>query len=149
MVPVFDMANHYRNCEHSISKYESSDFLHVVAGKDLQPGDEICNRSAACWSGLRSRQGALQQCMPRVTPLVACRAQAGHAGLCCRAGGGGGAVRMKLARACVVVARSHPHAGHSGATRDADPRVIVCQAVPACPALAWSSPNAPFTPAPF
>ncbi|PNH09942.1 hypothetical protein TSOC_003417 [Tetrabaena socialis] len=42
MAPIFDLANHERECLHTISSYETADFLHVVAGEDVEEGQEIC-----------------------------------------------------------------------------------------------------------
>ncbi|GFR46874.1 hypothetical protein Agub_g8515 [Astrephomene gubernaculifera] len=42
MAPVFDLANHERDCDNMLSTYEGEDFLYFIAAKDLQPGDEIC-----------------------------------------------------------------------------------------------------------
>lgn len=47
MAPVFDLSNHERKCVHTIGPYERSDFFHMIAGKDVKPGDEICYRSAS------------------------------------------------------------------------------------------------------
>eukprot|EP00197_Chlamydomonas_leiostraca_P010433 CAMPEP_0202863132 /NCGR_PEP_ID=MMETSP1391-20130828/3893_1 /ASSEMBLY_ACC=CAM_ASM_000867 /TAXON_ID=1034604 /ORGANISM="Chlamydomonas leiostraca, Strain SAG 11-49" /LENGTH=246 /DNA_ID=CAMNT_0049542733 /DNA_START=17 /DNA_END=757 /DNA_ORIENTATION=+ len=42
MIPVYDMANHVRDCPHYISAYDDGDEVHIIAGTDVQPGDEIC-----------------------------------------------------------------------------------------------------------
>lgn len=41
MAPIYDMANHDRNCPHTINPYEDSMFLHIIAGRDVQPGEEV------------------------------------------------------------------------------------------------------------
>ncbi|KAG2445816.1 hypothetical protein HXX76_000420 [Chlamydomonas incerta] len=42
MAPVFDLANHDRDCMHLLSPYDKSDYLIFLAGAPLKKGDEIC-----------------------------------------------------------------------------------------------------------
>eukprot|EP00195_Chlamydomonas_chlamydogama_P006162 CAMPEP_0202890664 /NCGR_PEP_ID=MMETSP1392-20130828/995_1 /ASSEMBLY_ACC=CAM_ASM_000868 /TAXON_ID=225041 /ORGANISM="Chlamydomonas chlamydogama, Strain SAG 11-48b" /LENGTH=357 /DNA_ID=CAMNT_0049574279 /DNA_START=49 /DNA_END=1122 /DNA_ORIENTATION=+ len=42
MVPIYDMANHWHKCPHTISVYDNADELHIIAGKDVEAGEEIC-----------------------------------------------------------------------------------------------------------
>lgn len=61
MVPLFDMANHARECPHHISGYEQGDWFHLIAGEDLEAGDEVCAVCAGIlWQegGRRAGDGA-------------------------------------------------------------------------------------------
>ncbi|EFJ50972.1 hypothetical protein VOLCADRAFT_103616 [Volvox carteri f. nagariensis] len=42
MAPIFDLANHWRNCSSSLSAYETGDFLYFMAGENINAGDEVC-----------------------------------------------------------------------------------------------------------
>ncbi len=41
MVPIFDMANHRPDCPHSVSIYDDATELHMVAGRDVEAGEEV------------------------------------------------------------------------------------------------------------
>ncbi len=41
MVPLFDMANHARECPHHISGYDQGDWFHLIAGEDVEAGEEV------------------------------------------------------------------------------------------------------------
>jgi hypothetical protein len=53
MAPVFDLANHERDCPHYLSPYDVSDFLTFIAGAPLKKGDEVrCGRAVlGSWEG--------------------------------------------------------------------------------------------------
>ncbi|GLI58853.1 hypothetical protein VaNZ11_000619 [Volvox africanus] len=42
MAPIFDLANHERNCTSTLSTYEGGNYLYFLAGQDINAGDEIC-----------------------------------------------------------------------------------------------------------
>ncbi|KAG2498278.1 hypothetical protein HYH03_003539 [Edaphochlamys debaryana] len=42
MAPIFDLANHDNHCTTYLESYVKSDYLHMKAGVDYEPGDEIC-----------------------------------------------------------------------------------------------------------
>ncbi|KAG2498291.1 hypothetical protein HYH03_003552 [Edaphochlamys debaryana] len=42
MAPVFDLANHDRNCANYLSAYDTADFLHLLAGEDMAANTEVC-----------------------------------------------------------------------------------------------------------
>lgn len=41
MVPVFDMLNHERTCPHRADIFADDDFVHMVAGADVELGEEV------------------------------------------------------------------------------------------------------------
>lgn len=41
MAPIFDLANHDRDCLHLLGPYDVSDFLTFLAGAPLKKGDEV------------------------------------------------------------------------------------------------------------
>ncbi len=41
LVPIFDMANHARDCPHHISGYDQGHWFHFTARRDLEPGEEV------------------------------------------------------------------------------------------------------------
>lgn len=48
MAPVYDMANHERDCPHTINPYEDSTYLHIIAGKDVKAGEEVREGQHEC-----------------------------------------------------------------------------------------------------
>lgn len=40
-VLVLLQANHVRDCPHYISQYDYVDYVDIIAGADVQPGDEV------------------------------------------------------------------------------------------------------------
>lgn len=42
MVPIFDLCNHKLHCDHFLRSSPRGHSLEMVAGKDMQPGDEVC-----------------------------------------------------------------------------------------------------------
>lgn len=77
MAPIYDMANHERECPHTINPYEDSTYLHIIAGRDVEAGEEVRKRGppgpgrdklqpkasgcAATWPILRTQQHARTQ----------------------------------------------------------------------------------------
>ncbi|KAG2498288.1 hypothetical protein HYH03_003549 [Edaphochlamys debaryana] len=41
MAPIFDLANHDRHCANTLEDF-TADFLYLIAGRDYEPGEEIC-----------------------------------------------------------------------------------------------------------
>uniref|UniRef100_A0A7S0RL19 SET domain-containing protein n=1 Tax=Chlamydomonas leiostraca TaxID=1034604 RepID=A0A7S0RL19_9CHLO len=42
MVPIFDMKNHKRICRHTTSALDDKDYMEIIAGEDVEAGDELC-----------------------------------------------------------------------------------------------------------
>eukprot|EP00798_Chlamydomonas_sp_ICE-L_P000386 gene386-1781_t len=41
LVPIYDLGNHHRTCPTLLTEYDRANEISMVAGEDLQPGDEI------------------------------------------------------------------------------------------------------------
>ncbi|KAL6765654.1 hypothetical protein V8C86DRAFT_506327 [Haematococcus lacustris] len=42
MFPVFDLLNHRQHCPHTLAQYDEGDEMQLVAGEDVEAGEELC-----------------------------------------------------------------------------------------------------------